>query len=312
MLKILRITADAPTLLLLNGQCAGECGETPLYLPVGDGALLIQAFPMESGKLPVAAKITLSENGAQLIGPDALTLYLFRDSQLHAQIAYEAFPRETPAIPYVLARLSLGGDFSASVYFDRTFNFALERGGKVVLCGTFHHAIDSARIERRANTVLLRAEHSAGTELIVLSLAGEGRLLLHRETVSLSAGERLLEYTCPLSGGVFAHERFGIREETVLSRTLFRRDGELLPALFTAVREDAEEFALSLIHPSLRREASYADIRAFFGDFCAVYPTDVPNTVGLCYEAGRQVYTVRMLRAGIKDEQIANIEESEE
>ena len=112
--------------------------------------------------------------------------------------------------------------------------------------------------------------------------------------------------------GVHARERFGLREGRLLSRELLRGGVPLLSALAAGIKEGAEDFSLRLVHPALRREAGFADFCEFFGDFCDVIADDMPNVVGLCYEIHPNVYRVRRLRASIKDEQIANIEELEE
>ena len=69
---------------------------------------------------------------------------------------------------------------------------------------------------------------------------------------------------------------------------------------------------MRLIHPQLRREANFSDFCEFFGDFADASVGESGNILELCYETERNVYRVRRLRASIKDEQIANIEELEE
>ncbi len=312
MLRMMQITADAPTVIFLNGQPAGEFAEGSGYLPVGEGGLIFQAFPMRGGLLPVAAKLEIAEDDIRCVGPDALKLYLLSGGNIRLRIGFEELPREDAAMPYVLRRLSLGNDVHASVYFDRVFCFSLEMSGRVMLGGAFSKKLISAEIFRRENAIVFSGSHAEGREFFVVASGQEPRVLLHRDAEQLSVGDDQIEYTCGLMHGVSARERFGLREGRMLSRELLRGDAALLTALAVGVKEGAEDFSVRLVHPMLRREAGFADFREFFGDFCDIIADDVQNVIGLCYEIHPNVYRVRRLRGSIKDEQIANIEEMEE
>ena len=309
MLNMLHITADAPTMIFLNGQPAGETSAEGLWLPAGDGPLIFQAFPMERGLLPITAKIDLVGEETRCCG--ALKLYLLRKDQIQIPINYERIAETPPAIPYVLKRADAGNDTYASVYFDRVYCFALERGGRVILGGAFQRELSSAEIHRRGNTVVFCGKHSGGTEIFAISIQAEPRVLLHADSAEFSISEQAMEYARPLGHGVFARERFGLREGKILSRTLFReKQSSLLAALALAIKEGAEDFAMSLVHPALRREADFSAFREFMGDFREIRTEN--GGIGLCYALRENVYRVRQLRADIKDEQIANIEERED
>ena len=309
MLNMLRITADAPTVIFLNGQPAGELRAEGLWLPAGDGPMIFQAFPMQSGLLPVTAKLELAGEETRCSG--AMKVWLIGREQLHIEVSYEHIAAERPSMPYVLRRTEAGSETVASVYFDRVYCFALERGGRVALGGEFAEKLTSAEIHRRGSTVIFCGKHAQGTEIFAVSLQGEPRVLLHTDAAEVSVGEQMMEYARSLGHGVFARERFGLREGKIFSRELFRKNkSDLLAALAVAVKENDEKFAMSLVHPALRREADFSAFREFMGDFCGIRPDT--DGIGLCYALRENVYRVRRLNAKIKDEQIANIEESEE
>ncbi|MBR4079174.1 MAG: hypothetical protein IKK29_03080 [Christensenellaceae bacterium] len=311
MLRMMQVTADAPMMIFLNGQPAGEFAEGEVYLPVGEGTLFFQAFPMRGGLLPVTAKLELTGEDTHCVGPDTLKLFLLSGS-IRVQICFEKIPGEETTMPYVLRRISLGNELYAAVYFDRVFCFSLERSGRVIVGGAFLQKIASAEIYRRGNMVIFSGSHDEGKEFFVVALGQEPRVTLHRDVMELSVGEEQLEYACRLMQGVSARERFGLREGRVLSREIDRGGAPLLSALAAGIREGAEDYSMRLIHPLLRREASFSDFCEFFGDFTDADIGETGNILELCYETERNVYRVRRLRASIKDEQIANIAELEE
>lgn len=312
MFFMLRITGDAPAAAMLNGQLAGELTAAGLELPVGHGEIFLQLFPLERGCLPLSLYLTVAEEPT-LRGAGA-TLCIPGKNCLHLRAQFERVPRETPAMPYLLQKTSVDASgLSASVYFDRTFNFALERNGEILLSGAFSLGkLVRAEIRRRGGVLLIQGYGGEEGEFFAVSL-GERTVILHRRAVSAELREDFLEYTAPLGAGVVSRERFSLGERKVVFRDaeFSGAPGRIFPALLLGVRGGYERFSMSLIAPGLKKDAAFADFRGFLGDFAEFYREPTEDTAELCCEISPGVYAVRRLRASMQDGLIRNIDEIE-
>jgi len=313
MLSMLRITGDAPAVVMLNGQTAGLLEQGEMEQTIGGGRTLLQLFPLSGDRLPVTAVLEQGDPPA-LTGPEGvLSLYLLSERHMHLQAAFPRVERISPAMPYILRRASWEQNgLQATVYFDRLFSFAIERGGRILLSGAFDQWLTDARITRRRDVLLIEGFREDGAEFFAIALSPEPRVLLHEPAQSAAFREDLLEYTQNL-GEVMVEVRYSLGEKKPLSRRMHLAPGEdpdLLRALLTAVRQNEEEFAMSLIAPALKKDASFGDFQAFLGDYAGDYgPLRQKNEAALCYALSKNVFSVRRLRAAVKCEQIWNIEE---
>jgi len=240
---------------------------------------------------------------------------MLSEKLLHVQVRFDCIKEEIPAMPFLLQRtpLDAAGNLRGSVYFDRVFGFALEQNGKILISGAFERALRDARIRRKGELCLIEGIYEGGEELYLLRLDREGpEVMRHCCAVSAEFREDLLEYAIPMEGGTVLRERYSpVDHKVIEKKTEFSAEGsrDVLKALVYAVRRRDEAFAMSLVAPALRKDAGFEDFCGFLGDFSKIYEDPRGEGLGLCYERGEHVYTVRRLRVVIKNEQIQNIEE---
>lgn len=313
MLSMLRITGDAPWAMLLNGQMAGAAEQGELELPVGRGQMLVQIFPLEKDLLPVTALLEPSPQPRLTAPKDAAKLLVLSEKYLHLRVCFPRIPRENPAMPYILRRQSTDAGLQATVYFDRTFNFAIERSGRILLSGTFRRGdLAESRITKVRDGMILEGLGSGGSEFFAVSLRGEPAVIHHAVVKELTVGEDHVEYT-RISGPLLLRERFSLTERKVASAEIAfsekdRKDVFL--GLLEAIRLKQADFAMSLIAPALKKDADFGAFCGFVGEYAEFYePWQGTGEIALCYPQTENVFTVRRLRAAVKNEQILNIEE---
>ena len=312
MLSMLRITGNASAVVMLNGQTAGILTKGEMEQAVGGGKTLLQLFPLEKDCLPVTA-ILETGNPPMLTGAKGVVrLYVLSEHLLHLQVTFPRMEQPASAMPYILRRTaSEQSPLQATVYFDRTFNFALERNGRILLSGAFSRELTEARFSRRRDFLLIEGICAEGVEFFAVETSAEPKVLLHHLAEKVSLREDLLEYALPL-GELTAEVQYLLINKKQSRALRFSRpeNHDLLKALLEAVSLEEEAFALSLIAPSLKNDASFADFRAFFGEYADLYDSaSQKNEACLCYALSPNVFSVRKLRAAVKCEQIWNIEE---
>ena len=311
MLYMLRITGDGKAAVLLNNQDAGVLSEGMLEQTVCGGRILVQLFPLESGLLPVSALLELKAPPAMVGAADAVRLYVLSEDQLHLKVTFPKQEKLTPSLPYILRRSSADpGGLTATVYFDRTFNFAIERNGMILLGGAFEKALTDGRITRHGGILLIEGICAGEKEFFAVDAGAEPRVLLHHAAETVRLQEDVLEYSLPM-GQLTAEIRYSVKEKRQISRSLRFRDEKkhLLSGLLEAVRMGEEEFAMSLVAPGLKKDASFSDFQAFFGEYAEVIPSRNAEEISLAYRVSENVFSLRRLRASVKYEQIWNIEE---
>ena len=144
-------------------------------------------------------------------------------------------------------------------------------------------------------------------ELKIIRAADPAGILIEREIYSFAFVEDRLE-TVSRIYGTQIKEVFYSGECT--PRNIIpagNSSGEILAALIYAVMCKNEDSAVKMLSPSLLKEVSFSDLRDYL---------ETPKEIRMYKEEARLIYpenngvnALRVLKAGIKDEKIVNIEE---
>ena len=316
-LYMLKIVTNVPALVMIDGVFAGKTDAQGFVLPVSQTQLAIVLYPLTQGA-PIS-KIVNLEKRTMEVAQDRAALYLLPQQQV---VLTAQFPEELPCgLPYVLKSLpfAIGNrQMRASIYFDRTFNLAVEEGDAVAFCCAFRAACSSCSLQMRhiSGQPFLFAEggQDERKELIALSLSPIS-FLFSKDILGFSFSEQGLRVECALEGlqGAALLEQYAMENAKLVlqSAKLIKKEGALstAEALVYAIKYGDEPFAMSLLAPSLKQEVSFSDLKDFFGEFEALF-LQAPHALALCYPLSPRVYDVRTFSLELQGPLISNIAET--
>ncbi len=315
-LAMLRIFSDEPAVLVIDGSAAGRTGKDGFALPVAGRRFIIQLFALTAGFAPITKYISLEPPGVTA-ADETLRLFCLPGGVFELRARFGA--GKTPEkLPYVLASLGFASEqknLKASVYFDRAFGLAVEEGEKVIFSHAFSHSLVSAKITLRplygAHFLIAEGMFDGGVEVKIIRPRGNIALLLERNAAFFSAEEQQTEIVS-FYGGTKLRELFMPAGEKTFERpsAVHAADAgavNLFHALVYAVKNEMEEFAVSLLDASLKNDVGFTELRDFFGDFEDVF--QCAEGTALTYSEENGAARVRIFGCSVKNEKIANITE---
>lgn len=130
------LSADPPSLALLDGAALGEAGpDQPVVLPVApDGVYYISAQPLVKGFIPVTRRFVF-EDGALTEAPDAVCARVWPDGVHEISIHPPANlrPNDLPGVSLSVKRL---GNMTATLFREQGIHLAIDRGEELVFSHT--------------------------------------------------------------------------------------------------------------------------------------------------------------------------------
>ena len=300
-----------PGAVFIDGVFALDTScDTSTYLPSRKFLLSFQPTDDSEGTaLPFARMIDLAK-GAVEPADGRAELYLFSDGRA-AIILRPPCIGNVEILPYSLAQLGFsaaGRSLTATAYFDRKVNLAVEQAGKgAVLAVSIADSAPSVRLMVRsiASRTYLAAE--IPNQSVHIADMMEMKLVLSESAVSFGFTGDAIVLQKNILGAAIEFKYSGspslsVSDCSVISAPTAQ---SALAALAVTSRYSP---ALSLLSPAFSGLSS-ADLSEFFGSFARVAPELSGEGVALCFSRGDGVFDVRMLYAETENVKISNISE---
>ena len=275
---LLMVRADADALIEVNGHMLGECGRGGFVaMPVADtGDYYVRAIPLSAGYQALTRKLRFADGRlvSRAVPDTALSLWPggVAECLLHT--------RQAPARaaqPRVLAQTAFEA-YTLTLYLEEEARLCVEQQGRPIYAYALGPGESGAFLPYGEYLgVVVRGE---GERLILLNAAMQDVLDIQGDAVYLeeepacitALGTRLgheqrVRYRLTASGFVPQRPETGFFTRDYAEPV---SEADTAVAFFEAVREGWEAEAMEYVTASLRQSFSFADIRAFLGEYGAV------------------------------------------
>lgn len=345
---VLYISSTVAGIVKINGSAVGQTGPSFLCVPISpDTGHVVSFEPLENKEgcylLPFSRQVIFSQQNFSIFDDDGLIeMEIYPQDLFHIVLKPPQIATDLPKMPYSLHSqelTALNRTYVGTIYFDRTFNFALQNksSGRIELAYTFAQEIVSAKLEvkriQNIHYLLVMAKHlGANGTLLIIRLGQElhmefaGECALYQ--IDAEGIEVIRDFGDPLGRCEIA--RFGYsRESNALGHitTRIEKVGDKKPGsqwetvygFFNSIQLKQKGDMQQLLDDGL--EFSLEELEQFFGNFVSILPNHLfVEEQGQCgailrYPLENNIFEAKMFLFEIEkrneDYKIVNIKEQE-